>query len=273
MNQTENKEEANRNTIKKASLKIFKAIIYTILCNRFTGWLILTVFKKHIPDIRSKNYSFVVSNPSAQRKTIASIFFGFYERGETRFINKYLNPNLDVIELGCSLGIVSSHLIHKLQNGSQLILIEPNPYLQQTIKENVSKHNPNNIRFQLLNYAVGYGSKNVRLNITNDSTASKIVNDDFNVGKSIMVETISLNSVVNKFKLSDYALVCDIEGSEIEWILNEGESLKNCRQLLIELHAVNYGRHYTVNEIKDIIVQKHNFKLVDWKGPVCYFEK
>lgn len=233
----------------------------------------MATHKKFIPDLRSKNYSFAIDNRFIHKKIIASIFFGFYERGETRFINKYLNPKLDVIELGASLGIVSSHIVHKLEKGARLILVEANPYLQQTINTNVAKHNTNNISYQLLNYAISYGSDMVSLRITGDNTESHVIKKGPDNTPGVSVEAISLSAILNKVSMNDYAIVCDIEGSELEWLLNENECIKNCRQLLIELHAVDYDKHYSIDDIKNIIIDKHKFQLVDSHGPVCYFEK
>ena len=250
-----------------------KTFIENSLCNRITGSLILAGFKKFIPDIRSKNFSFIIHKNLIQPKNIASIFFGFYERGEIRFINKYLNPLLDVIELGASLGIVSSHIIRKLNKQSKLLLVEANPFLESTITANVTKHNTNQIAYKVLNYAVSYNADKVKLRITSDNTESRVIKDSISQGTELSIETISLLSLVNKLGEKKYALVCDIEGSEIEWIIHESECLNNCQQLLIELHAVDYGKHYSVDDIKNLIIDKHKFKLIDNRGPVCYFEK
>ncbi len=78
---------------------------------------------------------------------------------------------------------------------------------------------------------------------------------------------------LKEFEIEEYAIVSDIEGSEIEFLLNENDSLKKCKQLLIELHATDYDKYYSVEDIKDIIITRHNFKLIKRRGPVFYFEK
>ena len=40
---------------------------------------------------------------------------------------KYLDGNLNLIEFGSSIGIVSSHIARKLKSGTKFIMVEANP--------------------------------------------------------------------------------------------------------------------------------------------------
>jgi FkbM family methyltransferase len=254
-------------------LKNIKAFIYSVLCNAFTGYLISTIFKRSVPDIRWKKYLFALDQKIVTKKTIAAIFFGFYESAEIRFIEKYLNGNLNVIELGSSIGIVSSHIARKLKSGTKFIMVEANPVLPEIIRANIDRHISKDVSYRILNYAISYGTENVFLQVAHDNTDTRVSKNPLNTNSGIMVRSKTLTSILKEFDINEYAIVCDIEGSEVEWLTNEDISLKNCKQLLVELHNTDYGIHFTIDDIKDLITKKHNFKLVDNRGPVYYFNK
>ena len=66
----------------------------------------------------------------------------------------------------------------------------------------------------------------------------------------------------------------DIEGAEIEIILNEEKSLKDCKYLFVELHDINYDKTlYRVDDMINILIKRHKFKLIDRNDNVCYFNK
>jgi len=58
-------------------------------------------------------------------------------------------------------------------------------------------------------------------------------------------------------------LICDIEGSEIDILLNDPQSLENCELMIIEAHKVQRNNvTYTAEDIKKMI-EKLNFSLID----------
>src|SRR6185437_3344965 len=103
-----------------------KKIISNLLCNGAVGKLIYKLSAGKIPSLRYLPYRFVVPRQYSMPAIHASIFWGFYESAEIRLINKFLNPDLPVIELGGSLGIISSFILNKLNSNTSLTVVEPN---------------------------------------------------------------------------------------------------------------------------------------------------
>ena len=187
-------------------------------------------------------------------------------------MKKYLNPALNVIELGGSIGVVSSHIVAQLKPSVKLISVEANNRLLKLLQINLSRYSQYKANYQILNYAINYTSEFVYLNLSgkNTSTTTKVVEE--NTGVSVKSKTIK--SIVSELQLGQYALVCDIEGSEIDFILNEDCVLDNCLQLIIELHNTIYMNvNYSINDMINLIQSKHKFKLIEQSGHVFYFTK
>ncbi len=248
--------------------------MYRALCNRLTGFIILGIFKDRVPSLRWIPFAFDLTSNSINKPLVASVFWGFYESAEIRLINKYLDGEIDVIELGASSGIVSSFIISKFRNANiRLISVEANKNLADSWKSNVTSHNLHNTRVDLLNRAVHYGKKFVNFNVSGNPTESRLSNsenENWNE-EDVKVECITLEYIVDTYGVSSFGLFCDIEGAEIELLLNEGEIFKKCKYLFIELHKTVYKqKQYEVEDLKSLIIRK-GFIVVAHYGPVYYF--
>ncbi|WP_232064737.1 hypothetical protein [Rhodocytophaga rosea] len=77
---------------------------------------------------------------------------------------------------------------------------------------------------------------------------------------------------MKKFDVSEFVLISDIEGAEIDYIMNDVQAFKNCRQLIVELHATEYqGKKYTINDLKKLIVDRLGFTYTDHLDDVYIF--
>ena len=250
-------------------MKFLKPFIYKLLCNSISGTIIRAVFRKNIPDIRWPRYRFHVPGHSVNKTILASIFWGFYESSEIRFIEKYLEGNNDVIELGSSLGIVSSHIAAKLKPGKRLLLVEANPYLSETINNNISRFMTADTEYKVINKAIGYNSTSANLHISNNNTETHISDQE---GHQVAV--CKLSDIISQEGISDYTLVCDIEGSEAGVLESDKSSLRHCRQLFIELHDTEYnGRKYSIESFLSILTGELGFNVRAHQGPVFLLER
>jgi FkbM family methyltransferase len=248
-----------------------KKIIHGLSCNNLTGAIIQGVFGDKIPDLRWPGFKFKVPASSVNKKMTAAVFWGFYESSEIRYVEKYLREDLDVIELGSSLGIVSSHIASRLGKGRHLTAVEANPFLVETITENIKRHQHPSSTFEVLNYAVGYDTDEVMITITSNNTETRVIKNGGD-GGTVAVKAMSFADLVKRNRHANYALVCDIEGSELEIILREQAALQQCSQLFIELHDTSSdSRQYSVQQLKDLLVDLHGFKIIQQHGPVVYF--
>jgi FkbM family methyltransferase len=245
-----------------------KLIIGSTLCNPVISDVISIIFKGRIP-----RWGFVIdtNNDYIPRCNAASIFWGLYERKEIDLIRQFLRTDLDVIELGSSLGVISLHII-KVQNREQkIICLEANPYLIETIKANANLNAPwKNV--EVLNRAIDYsGQSEVSFNVSQNNLGSQI--NHSNVDNSTSVKTTTLKKLIHDYHIKDFALVSDIEGAEAGMILKDVEALKHCKQMIIELHPINYeGYTYSVDELREKIEAIHGFRLIAKRHGVHVFE-
>jgi FkbM family methyltransferase len=194
-------------------------------------------------------------------KTKAMLFWKMYESAELRFVKKYMDSSYDVVELGGSIGAISIQIGRKIK-GRKLISVEANPSLLKIQRENLAANGIAN--FEQINAAYGSEKQSVWFALGEENTLGKIGEEG--KGNGFLVETISLSAIVKAYGLSDYALVCDIEGAEIDLLLHEQEALRMCKLMVIETHeTVDQNRRYSAEEMKTMLLQM-GFELIDQQG-------
>ena len=180
------------------------------------------------------------------------IFWGLYEKAEIKFANKYIKGDRDIIELGSSLGIVSCTL-GKLKGDSKLICIEINPALIDIISANLKLNKIENV--VVLNIGIGRSGDVLFFEGGEHNTHGKVLN--FQTSTTLQVKLLSLSYVKEKYKIDDgFILVCDIEGSEIDIVLNEPSLLEKCSMIILESHDVSRSDHnYSYVNVKDLFLE------------------
>jgi len=249
-----------------------KKLVFRILCNPFTGKIISKVFNYNIPNIKCGFKRYKTPKNYCNDTVRSMLFWGFYESAEIRLIQNYLPKNIPVIELGSSLGIVSSTTISCLDLNTPYTCIEANPFLKDYINYNISKHNPQKNNFSVINAAISYKTNGfIEINVSSNNTESSIVRSaDYSNLKTTKVKAITLGEIIN----TEYTLICDIEGAEIDMLLNDISALTKCKHLFIELHKTNYeGQIFEVTDLRKIITSTLGFNLVKADGNVFYYKK
>lgn len=261
------------NTEYLSTEEMVKKVISDTLNSAPLGQLIYKVFKSKVPNLRYRGYSFTVPVEASSFRIVSMIFWGFYEAAETRLIRKYLRPDVPVIEIGSSIGVVSSIAISRLQNDAFFVGVEANYKIFGAIRSNIDRHNQNGCPYKLLNKAISYQQAEMFLHTSTDSTESYLVQNRTHAETDLKVDKVRLIDVVNDFELKEFTLISDIEGSEIEFILNDKKALCRCTAMIIELHSTNYeGRSYSVADLVKLISDQ-GFVLIERDGLVFYFER
>src|SRR4051794_25130001 len=111
-----------------------KVWVARVLCSTPVGQLI-SLLGRNV--VRSDSSSIRVASPFVKPSTKAALFWGFYESAERRFVTRYLRRDLDVVELGGSIGVVSSLIASRLEGHARLISVEANPGLIDVLSSNV----------------------------------------------------------------------------------------------------------------------------------------
>ncbi|OAQ38587.1 hypothetical protein A5893_14330 [Pedobacter psychrophilus] len=241
-------------------------------------WIFLTsdrigglIVKNFIKDGFIKTSAGLIKVGNLASKPISLLFWGLYEREDIYFIKKYLQPSVPAIEFGASLGVTTTQICKKVGTNTKVVSVEANPNLYANLLETKKKNNLFNL--EIISAAVDYsGNDKIGFSV-NESTLSSSKNpDDINT----FVSAITLKDIVKKHLFTEYSLVCDIEGAEIELLLFEdsSEAILGCKTIIIELHETSFkNRAYTINELKNLFINKFSMNIIDQKATTFVFEK
>ena len=201
----------------------------------------------------------------------AKLFWGIYEGAERRFVQKYLSPDLPVIELGSSIGGISSHVAKRLADGQKLICVEANPHLLPVLEKNLLQ-NAGHLDARAIHAAISTEPGNVSFAISASSLSSSVG------ARRDAIDTISapakkLGDLLTVNGDESYQLVMDIEGAEAGIVLAEPEALGNCRRIIAELHQTEHvGNPVSVEDLVAAF-EAVSFTVRDRHGPVLVFER
>jgi FkbM family methyltransferase len=176
-----------------------------------------------------------------------------YEKEEYKAVNKFLNEDLPVIELGAGTGFISCVIDEKL-NDKLHVAVEANPKILDALKEAKIL---NNSTFTIHPAAYTSSDDDIQLNVQKDYRGSSAVGNNINNSNLTDVSGTNLKSLIDKYDIDEFSLVCDIEGSEIELLISEFPVLyENSKTLIIEFHedCDNY------RQAKDIL-SRSGFRL------------
>jgi FkbM family methyltransferase len=244
-----------------------KSALVGVLCHPLVGRALGGVFSQRIP---CRGIPISTDSPSVADHTRAQLFWGMYESAEIRSSERYLDPRLDVVELGSSIGVVSCHVSRRLDPARRLICVEANPQLTPLLTANLAANAPERST-TVVHRAVDYTSTtgHVLLELGSDSTGSRVASSNSGTKRaSTRIPTTTLSEILRDQALGDYALIADIEGAEAGIFLDDAPALANCRQIIAELHATTYrGRAYRPEDLVAVL-EERGFHVLGRDGGV-----
>jgi FkbM family methyltransferase len=222
----------------------------------------------------SRGVSIDTSDATVTPHVKASLFWGFYESAEIRFVRRYLSAAYDAVELGSSLGVVSCHVRRKLRADRRLVCVEADrnllSVLRSTLRLNACEDN-----VTILNGAIHYGLEASVMFAAGASNIEGRLATTSTKGSPFAVDAITLATVLSRGGIEGpFTLVCDIEGAEADLIQRERATLERCKQIIIECHPtlVN-GVAVGPDQLGALLVRTHGFALRARCGPVYAFER
>ena len=249
-----------------------KALLARVLCHPFVGTILGQVYRNRIPS----RGCLIDTGGTMSPIVNAYLFWGLYESAEIRFVQQYLRRDLDVLELGSSLGVVACHIARRLDQGRRLVCVEANGELLSLIKTNLDRNvsgTTPTILHGAIDYSVPVGTA-VPLALGDTNLTSVTAHNSEMLETTATAPAITLGAVLRQHSIDDYALVADIEGAEAGMLLREEEALTRCRQMIIELHRTEFnGQVFSAAELADVIMRRHGFAMQAVHGPVYVFEK
>ncbi len=249
-----------------------KIKIYKTLCRPAVGRFVARAFRNRI---HNGGCVIDIGSPLVAPEVKASLFWGFYEKAEIKFINRYLRRDLDAVELGGSLGVVTCQLRKRIDDCRRIVCIEANPELAALIRRNLNL-NQLNENVSVIAKAIDYeapGQGEVFFVSGEDSLGGRVTRRQ-TAENGFVVEETTLSQILHEHNIADYVLISDVEGAEVGIAMCEGEALKRCKQAIIEFHAATFeGNAVSVEQMCRVFIDVHGFKLRDQHREVCVFER
>ncbi len=218
-----------------------KTWVAGIACSAPVGATIAAVFGQRVPNLRFPGSRIDVSSPLVPARLAASIFFGIYESAEMRFVRSRLRRNLDVVELGSSIGVVACAVARRQAPGRKLVCVEANPDLIPLLRQNLAANAPGH-PVSVVNRALDYDPERQEVELVFGDTnlgGSTIGRDA--TGRGVRhVPTARLSQLLKEHDVGPFALVADIEGAEAGIVRRDASALAACEQVVIELHPVRF---------------------------------
>jgi FkbM family methyltransferase len=243
-----------------------KQFIANIICANIIGKFLSLIFNYKIPSIRYNKLLINCKSKYIENKTIAQIFWGIYESAEINFSNKYIPNNSIIVELGGSIGVLSSFII-KYKNPNFITIVEPNPTLIPIIENNINFPNS-----KIINAAISNNiDENIFFNFGSDNTTGFI--SDVSSNNSIAIKSINFDQLITDTIINKtFILISDIEGAEFFVFNDFNTQFQNISLIIIELHDFYFNNFlYDVRYIYDKIINK-GFLELDRHGNCFVFK-
>lgn len=242
-------------------ITLLKRIISQAITAPIVGKIISLFFKR----VSYFGIKVSIENSIMSSSAKAAVFWNIYESAEARLISKYIQSGVPVIEFGSSLGVISRLIGFK--NKERVICVEANLKLIESIKFNLS--DIQGLNFKIINCALSYSDNPVFFSSKEGQNLTGRVSKE----SGDIVQSITLSEVIATEGINEYTLVMDIEGSEIEILLNDRDSLKNCKVMIMELHETDYeDKMYSIDAMK-CIIESIGFSLLERDGNCFAFNR
>jgi len=264
-----------RDRLRGALSPAAKERIANLICHPAVGKALGLGLGDRIP---SGPFSIVTSSAAVSPRSKAQIFWGIYESAEIRLIRRHLRGDLDLLEVGSSLGVVSVHAIDRLARDARVVCVEANPDLLPVLRANIESNHPSR-EVTILNRAIDYvnAPRTTAFELSENTTGSRLGRfgrPDAGGGRRVEVPASTLRTLVRETGLRDFALISDIEGAEAGFIYADPEELAGCRQILIELHDTEHeGVKIRREDLLQELQSRHGFRVVDGHGSVFTLER
>ena len=196
---------------------------------------------------------------------------GSYEAKEARYIQAYLPAGATVLELGASLGVVSSIILGR--KPESLISYEAVGPLGDIARQVVA-HNHPAAPWELVHCAIAAeGVDEVSFDWSPEYTQGGTVADE-SAKSLIRVPAVSLAGAIARHRLPSTAwLVMDIEGMEWELARHQAKALHHFDGIIVECHDIKEGNRSIPHAEVLAEILKAGFTVVARRGQVSVLRR
>jgi FkbM family methyltransferase len=233
--------------------------IYLLITGGPVGTICGSIMRGRVSDALGR----VAVPEGAKAESVAAIVFGVYEYPERQLIGRWLPRDIDCVELGCSIGIISRVILSRLQPACRLIAVEASHELLDLAMRNIKTAGFSS-RFVPTHGAVHYEGDYVIFANDADHIRGKVATSEHNNGTK--TPCASLKRIIQRYSLDKYSLVMDIEGSEFGVLEQDSESLAACQAIIAEVHGDDNAKEDFTRRVINC-----GFTLAEVKHSVCAY--
>jgi len=191
---------------------------------------------------------------------------GSYEAPERSAVRKYIQPNWGVVELGACIGVISCVTNKLLSNPSAHVVVEINPLVLPHLKAN---REANACSFKILHAAVAYGEEQVSFR-----PHLEFWGNFLRQGGSrppVTVPVTQLRRIIDEEGFAEFAVICDVEGQQLELLDHELDTLRKASLIIMELHPHMVGQQNAEKILTTLVEQ--GFRLEREAANLAVFRK
>jgi FkbM family methyltransferase len=192
-----------------------------------------------------------------------------YEPSIVQVINKYLNLNKDVVNVGANVGLYVNHIANNDNFKKRILAIEPTPNAFKLLNSNCLL-NSNLDKVILFNGVASDSNSNFELNIVEGkeeySSLGQIVYgfDENQIITKIEIPGRTLDSLVTDNDLNPGLLIIDVEGAEYKVLIGSMVVLKKFRPIIISEIVDEYLNQQGDSSIAIFnLLKEINYKVIN----------
>jgi FkbM family methyltransferase len=187
--------------------------------------------------------TFTLDSPAIPTGLKALFLFDRYERAERDALRRFLDPDVPVVELGGSLGVVACLTNRRLRDPSRHVVVEANAQMLGVLEENRAR---NGCGFVVMHRALAYGAPTVAFHQDDDFLAGTVLEGrmvyEGRPRRAVQVPTVRLRDILDAHGFARCTLVCDIEGAEVDLVAHELDVLRErVGTIIVETHPGAVG--------------------------------
>jgi FkbM family methyltransferase len=168
-----------------------------------------------------------------------------------------------ILDGGAFRGLWSKN-VATLFPGAQIILVEPNPFLQEIIKGNIADIRP---MPKILKVALGESPGKAPFNIwqdpESDQSASLLTHVSGKANRIVEVEVDTIDNIADRFSFAPDLIKLDLQGGELAALKGAKKALQHAELVIAEFGCLEaYIERTTPRELLDVMYE-HDYCLYD----------
>lgn len=220
-----------------------KRVVRLLLLNRVVGTALGWLYGDRIPH---RGSVIATSAPHVAPGAKAALYFGWYERAEIDQVCAYLAPDVDVVELGASIGANTVEILKRVRPTTRVVAVEPDRRNLVLLRRTLALNGLSD-RVVVVAAAIDYSGA---AHAAFAPARADHLRGRLHPGSGEPAEPVpctTLGALRAAHRIGRFQLVCDIEGAEVGVLWDDADALADCVRILIEIDGGQHrGRHFGI---------------------------